>query len=273
MENMFEDALIDEGEERETSLIFTEDNDDKLPIPTVTKGSKVEERDDLKFPVYNDDKTKLYCQVCGKLYKAITKTHLKFHDIDTDEYKKIYKTPLYTDKHRKHLSVVNKEKFKHLMKDHENKPAQEEVPIEEVNIADIVDEMDEVYFDQSVEEINDIQKPQTDPSYTKTELAYNIEELLNSGKVIENYFVEESSGSGAFPGTIQLKYSFVTDIAIPQLKVAFFFPDTYWHNREVAPDPNKYKKLAEDGWKCIVIKGVKPNMEEISKELRSANLI
>ena len=65
----------------------------------------------------------------------------------------------------------------------------------------------------------------------------------------------------------------MTDIAIPELKVAFFFPDTYWHNREVAPDPNKYKKLAEDGWKCIVVEGNNPTMEEITKELRSSNLI
>lgn len=275
MADMFEDALIDDSN---SELTFMESPKDDLPIPTITREDKKEEIDrgvELKFPVFNEDESKIYCQVCGKLYKSITQSHLKFHDITPAQYKEMYNTPLFTESQLNRLSVVNKDKYKHLMKDQENKLPQEELDeiiIEEVNISDIVDKMEEISFDQNIEDIKDV-KVKVDPSYTKTELAYNIEETIGNVIAKENYFIEESSGSGAFPGTIHLKYSFITDIAIPERKIAFFFPDTYWHNREVAVDPNKYKKLAEDGWKCIVINGNNPNMNQIIEELRKSNII
>jgi len=273
MNDMFEDALIEDNDEM--SSLF-KNNTNELPVPTVSKNDNEDEKyPDLEYPIYNEDCSKVYCQVCGKLFKTITQSHLKLHDDLTPvEYKQKYNTPMVSKTVSTKLKINTTKNKKNIFKQQEDLSPQEEVPIEEVNIPELIEEMgDDISFDQSIEDINDIGKVYSDPLYTKTEIAYNIEEIMGNTSAIENYFIEESSGSGSFPGTVQLKYSFITDIAIPELKVAFFFPDTYWHNREVAADPNKYKKLTEDGWKCIIIKGNNPKMDQIKQELRTSNLI
>lgn len=284
MENQYDDAFVGDGDEikftglddlKEDEII--EEEKPVQPPPSLMQDDEITDEEDiqtdLNFPELNEDGTRIVCQVCGKDFKAITQSHLKFHGMSPESYKNKFGTPLVTEQQKQHLSVVNKAKFKEIFKEHEDKPPEAEVPIEEVTIDDIMlEEVDDISFDQDIKDIKGPEATQ-DPLYTRTELAYNIEELMGNITAKENYFIEESSGSGAFPGTTHLKYSFITDIAIPELKVAFFFPDTFWHNRELASDPNKYTKIAEDGWKAIVIKGNSPTMEEVAEQLRKSNLI
>ena len=232
------------------------------------------------YPIMNEDDGRIYCQVCGKTFKSITQSHLKLHNITSDEYKQKYNVPMVPDGLKNHMRLVNTKKYKDLFKDKENKKSEtelddsiEEIPVDDLLSSQELDEMNGISFDQDFKDLKPVNQPINDPMYAKTEIAYNLEELFNGVQCVENYFVEEYTGSHSFTASRHLKYSFVTDIAIPERKVAFFFPDTFWHNREVAPDPNKYTKLKEDGWSVIEVKGNAPNLNQIKEKLRFANLI
>ena len=225
----------------------------------------------LPYPEIKTSEGRLICQVCGRDFKAITKAHLDLHKMSLDEYKQTYKTPTIGKIQRTIARVQATNTLKNVFKKQEDKL--EEVPIEEVDIEDIITEdLDEISFDQDVEDLVPSNIPK-DPTYKKTELCYHLEEMFDGHDSIENYFIEEYSGSGSFPGSPQLLFSFVTDISIPSKKIAFFFPDTFWHNRDVANDPNKYKKLRRVGWKVVVVNGNDPSMNNIKQKLKESNLL
>ena len=109
--------------------------------------------------------------------------------------------------------------------------------------------------------------------YKKSELCYELEEILDNVDVIENYLIETSSGHGTFPGTTMLQYSYITDIAIPSKQIAFFFPDTFWHNTEKPADPTKYSKLKNDGWCIIEVTGNNPSIKSIKEKLIESKML
>lgn len=79
--------------------------------------------------------------------------------------------------------------------------------------------------------------------------------------VKENYFIESLSSSG------HVLYRYVTDIADPIKKIAFFFPATFWHNRESTNIEIKERKLKKDGWTVVVISGINPTIDTVRKYL------
>lgn len=220
-------------------------------------------KDEAKYPVFTED-GKIICQVCGKSFKMLTQSHTLMHGFSPKSYKEKFGTPLFAESSKRKISTSLKARNISLFKNQENKPA-----IPELELLD----------DDSVPDIQDLKElpepinKKKDPSFAKTDIACFLETIFSGRDAKENYFIEEYSGSGAFPGTTHLKYSFITDITIPSLKLAFFFPDTFWHNREAALDPNKYSKLSEDGWKSIIVKGSAPSHDQIKQELRKSNLI
>ncbi len=268
------DMLTDDDDNINVETPVIESSQDKPEEIIQEKESLFE---DPPYPIYDEkDNTRILCQVCGKSFKAITQSHLKAHNITPEDYKRKYGTPLITETQKKHMSAINKQKFKDLFKRHEDKPPETEEVLEEVLIDDIISSeevLEEISFDQEFKDIAPVGQVIQDPMYAKTEIAYNLEELFNGMVCKENHFIEEYSGSFSFIGSRHLKYSFITDVAIPERKIAFFFPDTFWHNREVATDPNKYTKIKEDGWTVIEVKGNAPTMAQIKEKLRASNLI
>ena len=284
MNNISGEVISDED------LIIDEDEiiDDVVETKPQTQECISDEDNTVKTPYpFMSDDGRIYCQECGKTFKSITQSHLKLHNMTTEQYKRKYNVSMLPDKLKEHMRLINTKKYKELFKEKENiKPQTEpettiddleliedEIQVDDIISKDELDNINEISFDQNFKDLKPVNQHVPDPMYAKTEIAYNLEELLGDNLCVENYFIEEYSGCESFMGSRHLKYSFITDIAIPNKKIAFFFPDAYWHNREVAPDPNKNTKLKEDGWIVIEIKGNAPNMNQIKEKLRSANVI
>lgn len=76
--------------------------------------------------------------------------------------------------------------------------------------------------------------------------------LYERSKYIENDYIIELYDD---PMKTILRYSFVTDIADPKNKEAFFFPDVFWRNEDENQHPDKFKILEDYGWTVYVIRG------------------
>ena len=87
--------------------------------------------------------------------------------------------------------------------------------------------------------------------------------ILYFTNIEQNYLVREFGVNDK-----ELKFEFITDFADPVLRVAFFFPDTFWHNRDYLIDLNKNLKLTERGWKVLEIKGKSPSIDDLDESLR-----
>jgi len=245
----------------------------------------IEEEDvpsNTSYPIEGPE-GKLYCQVCGKLFKTITASHLKkFHNMTPTEYKNKYGTELVSKATIARRKFSNSQLFK---KQEEVKaiPPQninydddviEEITDEDEAI-DIQDQIADTIVDEELTDENDfsdIPIPTKDPGMMKTEISYHLENVFEGHKAEENYIIEEFT-IGAFVDTQNLKYSYVTDVSIPSLKIALFFPDTFWHNRDINNDPNRFNNLKDDGWHPIEIFGNNPSFDDVMNSLKNANLI
>lgn len=63
-----------------------------------------------------------------------------------------------------------------------------------------------------------------------------------------------------------LLYKYITDMADPIKKVIFDFPDSFWHNEDPYPDPQKFDKLKKDGWIIIIVDKHYPTVQDVLQD-------
>lgn len=226
---------------------------------------------------YTDSQGKVICQICGKSYWSITPQHLKkSHNMKVNEYKLKFPDAILISDTTKNKSIIsNKERFDknktEIFKEEENKPKVDEV-ITDIDIDKIQEELLEKKKNE-IDELTNLKKDLkeiSDAEYFDKELdPYNSTpknklDLMKSLKLIypglkNNYSIEKLTPSG------HLEYKFITDMADPITKTIFEFPNTFWRNIDVPPNPMKSNLLKRDGWKVITIKEVGPNMEIMRK--------
>ena len=85
---------------------------------------------------------------------------------------------------------------------------------------------------------------------------------MTFSNVKQDYSIEEKTLSG------HLKYKYITDYADPILKIAFFFPDTFWHNEDPFYDHLRDSNLEGDGWKVVKIRKVNPTIKDIENAIK-----
>lgn len=226
---------------------------------------------------YVDEQEKVICQVCGKSYWTITPQHLRFHNVTMNEYKiKFPDAPIVSKISIQKSSVTHKARFSKLkIFINSEKPKVDEVITDndiDLNSISIQEELIENKKNEIVElellkkGLKDINDPELfdkelDPYNTtpkqKLELLRNLKLIYPNLK--NNYSIEKLTPSG------HLEYKFITDMADPSAKTVIDFPNTFWRNIDVPPNPMKYDILKRDGWKVIIVKEVGPNMKVMRK--------
>ena len=122
---------------------------------------------------------------------------------------------------------------------------EEESELPEEDIEEIiVDEDPEIDDEMNLRQILEKEYKETDV------LAKNKNKILDHLKIFftnveKDYLIDQYGPDG------RLKFQFITDFCDPVLKVVIQFPKTFWHNQEMAIDPNKNLKLKNYGWKVI----------------------
>ena len=84
--------------------------------------------------------------------------------------------------------------------------------------------------------------------------------------VKNSFFIDRINRTGG------VEERLVTDIAIPSMKINIEFPNTFWHNFDIAKANRDYK-LKLMGWKIIDIKGTKPSIQDLKDALKKYDLI
>ena len=195
------------------------------------------------YPVFNE-KGKIVCQICGKAFQFISPRHLNKHNVTTEQYKKRFPNiPLTTKEFnaKSKYARYNDELFEV----DETKRDEEDPLIEEIDLRE--------ELQKTVRKLDPMQ------SMKKRILEHLRVYFAN---VEQDYMVRDYDMSG------KMIFEFVTDFCDPVLRVAFQFPDTFWHNQELALDPNKKIKMERNGWKVIEIKSASPSLDRIDDAIK-----
>lgn len=198
----------------------------------------------MKYPYsFMNEKGKIICQICGKPYLVISPKHLEKHNIVYQDYKKRFPdAPLSS---REFIARGKYGKNKDLLQ-------QEEAKVEE-----LIDEEDPEIEEIQVEKLIQNTLPITPMEAMKHKILDHLK--LYYTNIRKDYLIRQ------FGVDNNLKFEFITDFCDPILKVVIQFPDTFWHNQEMAIDPNKYIKLEQYGWKVIEIPSNNPSLSLINK--------
>lgn len=192
-----------------------------------------------------NEKGKVICQVCGKAYLVISPKHLEKHNIKYEDYTKRFpKAPLSS---REFIARGKYGRNKDLFQ-------QEEVAVEE-----LVDEHDPKVEELALETLVKNTRPQNPMEAMKARILDHLR--LRYSNIKKDYLISQ------FGIDNRLKFEFITDFCDPVLKVVIQFPDTFWHNQEMAIDLNKNVKLEQYGWKVIEIPTKNPSFKLIDKRL------
>ena len=202
------------------------------------------------YPLY-DEKGKVACQICGKTFLTISPAHLKSHNILFADYFKRY--PNAPKSGQEFAARSKYGKVKTIFKDEETQSI-----IGEDIFVDEEPEIDELPIKREVERLAKKANPMQS---AKDRIRQHL--ILYFTNIEQNYLVREFGVNDK-----ELKFEFITDFADPVLRVAFFFPDTFWHNRDYLIDLNKNLKLTERGWKVLEIKGKSPSIDDLDESLR-----
>jgi len=222
------------------------------------------EPNEFPYPYqYYDEKTgRVICQMCGKPFVTISPRHLKYkHNITFDEYRLRFSDAPVSSEEFSIRSIHGKNKDMFV------KAAEQQEPeIAEINIDDIdVESSEELISDPLVEELEIVKiservikldKVQAQKKNILTHLS------MTFSNVKQDYSIEEKTITG------HLKYKYITDFADPILKIAFFFPETFWHNEDFYYDRLRNSKLEEDGWKIVTIRKVNPTSQDIENAIK-----
>jgi hypothetical protein len=208
-----------------------------------------EKNEAWEYPEY-DRKGRVYCQECGKTFMLLTPSHLKTHGLRYAEYKDKYPGAPTSTEEFKALSKYSKP----------NKYTDEDYKIlgTEVVIDEDIPVIDDEFEMPKAESAKHFDTPMEAKKYEILTF------LLNFLKDVKmDYPIEIFDGQGV------LLFSAISDYADPFQLINIQFPDTFWHNRDLdGENPNRDRKLQENGWKVINIKSNSPSINDIEKELR-----
>jgi len=188
---------------------------------------------------------KVICQECGEAFRLITPKHLKKkHDGMTfAEYKLKYPDcPISSTQYQ-----ATRYKFKDsiLFQDTEGIPSE---PLdEEIDI-------DNPLLNDKFSHINleGVSKNKAD-ILTFLHDAYPY--LENNYSIEKRHFHDDA-----------LLWKYITDMADPIKKVAFDFPNSFWHNEDPFPDPHKNQKLKDDGWIIVTVDKHYPTVQDVFED-------
>jgi len=205
---------------------------------------------EYSFPLY-DEKGKVVCQVCGKSFITISPRHLKGHNISYADYFKRFPNAPKSNEEFAARSKYGKDKT--IFKEQEETPIiGDDILVEEEP------EIDELPIQKEVERLSKKASPM---EASKNKIQDHLR--LYFANVEKDFMIrhyDERDG--------RLQFEFITDFCDPVLKVVVQFPDTFWHNQEIAIDLNKNLKLQNSGWKVIEIPGVSPSLDGIDKAMK-----
>jgi hypothetical protein len=208
-----------------------------------------EKSNTMKYPPFNE-KGKVFCQECGKTFMILTPSHLKTHQLKYSEYQDKYPDAPLTTEQFKALSKYSRPK----------KYTEEDMQILGKEV--VIDEDIPVIDDNFEMPKNQVAKSFSTPMEAKKYEIFNfLAEFLPDLKMdynIEIFDVQQT-----------LIFSAISDFADPFLQINVQFPDTFWHNIDmVGEDPNRDRKLRDNGWKTITVKSKSPSIKLIEKEIR-----
>jgi len=205
------------------------------------------------YPLF-DEKGKVNCQICGKPFLVISPKHLQKHNVKHADYVNRFPNAPLSNKEfaaRGKYGKINNDMF----------IQSESEPVIGEHI---------LVTEPEIEEMDDIEKfiktemKSTNPMKAmKNKLRDHLRLYFSNIKV--DYLIRQ------FGTDKKLKYEFITDFCDPILKVVIQFPDTFWHNHDMAIDLNKTIKLNKYGWKVYEIHSNNPSFEKIDKILGKCN--
>jgi len=208
-----------------------------------------------------NEQGKVVCQICGKSYLVISPRHLGTHNIKYDEYKLRFPNAPLSSEEFNASSKYGKEK--HLFVEEELSKFEEEMPLPDLDVEEIV-----VNEDPDIDEEIDLSKLLKTDKLENDVMARSKNRILDHLRVyftnIEKDFLIDQYGVDD-----NLKFHFITDFCDPVLKIVIQFNNTFWHNSELAVDPNKKIKLEQYGWKVVEFESVNPTFKEISVAVES----
>ena len=212
-------------------------------------------------PYYDEKTGKVICQLCGKPFITISPRHLKKHDITYGDYKDTFPDAPLSSEEFSIRSVYGKNK--EMFDDPE--PKVEVIEIEELDQPrrDIPEDkgpdIEELEILKLKKEVN--VRPLNPSEQEQKHILTYLSTIFPNVK--KDYFIEEKTITG------HLKYRYVTDYADPVMKIAFYFPRTFWHNEDVfSMDPGRDNNLKEDGWKVVKVPQMKPKLTDIDEALK-----
>lgn len=227
------------------------------------------------------DDGKVKCEVCGEKFGTISPQHLKKHNLTTAEYKRLYPDAkmagsAFSKKQKyKNTKLFNDEKKEDNIEDDKSKSVKDiednlPLPDDEDDDDNIIEFEfdDELFTDDDVNdnEYLDLQKISKNENLSKEQVKQNFNEKFkhitldhkrnvakylyeNLPDIVSDYFIRVYDNNGL------MLNRYITDFADPTNKIAFFFPNVYWHNQETPSIEDKYKILKEKGWRVIEISG------------------
>lgn len=213
----------------------------------------MEENNILETEVMSEDDC-VTCELCQNKFKIITHMHLKkFHNIDMEEYKKMFP----------HAKLVSENKRK-LMSDINKGPRKNSKKIKTPIIEEIEDNNIEFIKIKTNKNSNNITDILSHDLPLKDKLFSIIKEFFPESK--KDFFIDipDPMIKGSY------LCSYITDFCDPNNKIVFDFPDVFFHNKTNAcSDQLKYMNLTNYGWKIFVIPGVSPKYSEIINVLEN----
>jgi len=214
---------------------------------------------EYQYPMFNEQ-GKVICQICGKPYLVISPRHLQTHNIKYDEYKLRFPDAPLSSEEFNASSKYGKEKTMFVEKEMEKFEEEIDLPDEEVEEI-IVDEPD-------VEEEIDLHKLIEQEAEETDVMARSKTKILDH---LRTYFtnIEKDYMIRQYGVDKRLKFEFITDFCDPILKIVIQFPKAFWHNQEMAVDPNKNYKMEQYGWKVIEFDKMDTSLKEISARVES----
>lgn len=219
---------------------------------------------EYSYPLLNEE-GKIICQICGKPFLVISPRHLGTHNIKYDEYKLRFPDAPLSSKEFNASSKYGKEKV--LFVEKEMSKFEDETILPEEDAEDIIFD-EEVLVDEEadIDDEMDLRKVLEKENKETDLMSRNKNKILDHLRV---YFtnVEKDYVLRQYGIDNNLKFEFITDFCDPVLKIVIQFPDTFWHNREMAIDPNKNLKLKNYGWKVIEIHSNNPSLQEITSKI------
>jgi len=215
---------------------------------------------EYSYPMFNEH-GKVICQICGKPYLVISPRHLETHNIKYSEYKLRFPGAPLSSEEFNASSKYGKEKILFVEKEMSKFEEEAELP------------------DEEIEEIINDDEPEIEDEIDLSVLLKREDENQNimakgKNKILDHlriYFTNIQKDYTVQHRTVDniLRFHFITDFCDPVLKIIIQFPKTFWHNQEMAVDPNKNNKLRQAGWKVIEINSMSPSFKEITSYIQS----